>query len=337
MNTNKVGIVIPFFQRQQGILVKALNSICAQNVSNTSFTIVVVDDESPISGESEIAAVDFPKHCHVKLLKQKNSGPAVARNAGLDYIQSCDIPTVAFLDSDDIWTEQHIANALLALDEGASFYFCDHNRFNQDCSWFNSVDVLKDWDRAADQYKITVSKSKQLASLSGDNCFKLFLEEYLSQTSSVVYDFKLHSTLRFDPSLVSAGEDFFLWLQLVHHSEKVTFSLEQNIYCGEGINMYFNAFDWNKLASSTKHGCQYILYKMIQSSFTLQQSEREMIKGISNLHLNTYSYLMIKHLILKIGVNRNLFKIIVKKYPFDAVSIPFRFIKGIFNKKSLYL
>ena len=77
--------------------------------------------------------------------------------------------------------------------------------------------------------------------------------------------------------------------------------------------------------------------KKIQSSFTLQQNEREMIKRMSNLHFNAYSYLMIKHLMSKTGFNRHLFKIIVKKYPFDTLSIPFRFIRGVLNKQSIGL
>lgn len=330
-----IGVVIPFYQRESGILAKALLSIAAQQVKNIAFTIVIVDDGSPIPADNELAALELPEHCRIELIKQKNAGPAVARNTALDYLQSCNINTVAFLDSDDVWKEQHIAEALSALSSGAGFYFCDHSRFNTTHSWFASFDCFKHWDDTAAAYDIKLSTDKQLAELSGANCFNLFIKDYLSQTSCIVYDFKSQPDARFDPSLVSAGEDFFLWLQLVSNCKKVIFSFNKNTHCGEGVNIYFDSFDWGKLASSTQIGCQFILFKMILSTFSLQKSEHDYIKQAAEYHLNLYSYLMMKHLITRVGFNRRLAKILLKKFPFSMLSVPFRFIRAAVNRKVL--
>lgn len=330
-----IGVVIPFYQRESGILAKALLSIAAQQVKNTTFTIVIVDDGSPIPADSELAAFALPEHCRIELIKQKNAGPAVARNTALDYLQQCEISTIAFLDSDDVWKEQHIAEALSALSSGAGFYFCDHSRFDEKSSWFSTLDCFKYWDDTAATYDIKLSADKQLAELSGANCFNLFIKDYLSQTSCIVYDFKSQPDARFDPSLVSAGEDFFLWLQLVTNCKKVIFSFNKNTHCGEGVNIYFDSFDWGKLASSTQNGYNFILYKKILSTFSLQKEEYDFVRGKAELYLNRYSFLMIKHLITKVGFNRRLAAFLLKRFPITMLFVPFRFIRAALNRKIL--
>ncbi|WP_024599326.1 glycosyltransferase family A protein [Pseudoalteromonas sp. TAE56] len=330
-----VGVVIPFYQRESGILAKALLSIAAQEVKKTKFTVVIVDDGSPVPADKELASIQLPDNCQIELIKQKNAGPAVARNTALDYLQKNKIDTVAFLDSDDVWNKHHVSEALSALSAGAGFYFCNHSRFNTALSWFESLNCFKEWNDMLIEYNIKFSSDKNLAELSGANCFKLFIREYLSQTSCIVYDFKSLSDKRFDPSLVSAGEDFFLWLHLVRSCEKVIFSLSKNVHCGAGVNIYFDSFDWNKLSSSTQHGYHFILYKMILSSFPLQKSEYALIKQSADHHLNLYSYLMLKHLITRVGFNRGLAVSILKRFPGAMFLIPFRFIRAYMNRKIL--
>ncbi|MFP3363172.1 glycosyltransferase family A protein [Pseudoalteromonas sp. SIMBA_148] len=335
MFKHNIGVVIPFYQRKQGILAKALYSIATQQVKGTQFTIVIVDDGSPTPAEEELASIQLPAHCHIELIKQKNAGPAVARNTALDYLQKNKIDTVAFLDSDDVWKEQHIVEALSALSSGAGFYFCDHSRFNTADSWFASLECFKHWDDTASAYNIKLSADKQLAELSGANCFNLFIKDYLSQTSCIVYDFKSQPDARFDPSLVSAGEDFFLWLQLVNRCEKIVFSFNKNTHCGEGVNIYFDSFDWDKLASSSQQGYHFILYKKILSTFSLQKEEYDFIKEKTELHLNRYSFLMVKHLISQVGFNRRLAAFLFKRFPITMLFVPFRFIRAALNRKIL--
>lgn len=330
-----VGVVIPFYQRESGILAKALLSIAAQEVKKTKFTVVIVDDGSPVPADKELASVQLPENCQIELIKQKNAGPAVARNTALDYLQKNKIDTVAFLDSDDVWKEQHISDALSALSAGAGFYFCDHSRFNEKNSWFTLMDCFKHWSDTVAAYDIEFCDNKQLAQLSGENCFKLFIKEYLSQTSCIVYDFKSQPDARFDPALVSAGEDFFLWLQLAKNSEKVVFSFNINSHCGEGVNIYYDSFDWGKLASSTQEGYNFVLYKMIISTFVLHKSDLSFIKKKVELHLNRYAFLMVKHLVSGKGFNRRLATLLLRQCPYSMLSVPFRFIRAAANKNIL--
>lgn len=335
MSQHNIGVVIPFYQRESGLLANALLSIGNQRVGKTNFTIVVVDDNSPIPADLELALVDLPNNCTVKVLKQVNSGPAVARNRGLDYLQDKHIKNVAFLDSDDTWSEDHISDALDALSSGAGFYFCDHTRFNSDYSWFESLDCFKNWESTVQAFNIEVNDNKKLATLSGENCFSLFIKDYLSQTSSIVYNFESQPSARFEPLLVKAGEDYFLWLQLINACEKVTFSLKKNIHVGEGVNIFSDSFNWSKLVSSSQQGYQFILCKMILKNFPLQKKDYDFIKKKGSFHLNLYSYLMIKHIITLGAFDRRLVTIMIKQHPLSVALAPLRFLKALIYKRSI--
>jgi len=79
----------------QAFIGDALQSILAQRYPGP-LEILVVDDGS--SDASVQVASAFP---HVTVLQQRNAGPAVARNLGLQ--RACG-DLIAFLDADDVWT-----------------------------------------------------------------------------------------------------------------------------------------------------------------------------------------------------------------------------------------
>jgi succinoglycan biosynthesis protein ExoW len=69
-----------------------------------------------------VAGLELPPNVSVKLVKQENAGCFAACNAALDNM-GADTDYVAFLDSDDEWFDEHLANALIALDQGYDLYF----------------------------------------------------------------------------------------------------------------------------------------------------------------------------------------------------------------------
>jgi Glycosyl transferase family 2 len=114
-------VVIPYYQREPGILLRALKSVFAQ--SYRDFHIVVVDDASPVSADEDLAALSLEERASITVIKQPNGGPGAARNTGLDHIAE-GTRFAAFLDSDDEWTPDHLKNAV----EGMSL-------FDADCYW----------------------------------------------------------------------------------------------------------------------------------------------------------------------------------------------------------
>lgn len=125
VKTNNVGcpkipisVVIPVYNRAK-ILPRAIKSVLEQTYK--PFEIIVVDDGS-IDSTAEVAR-SFGSL--VRVLQQPNSGVSVARNRGVSEAR-CE--WVAFLDSDDYWSPNHLAcmvHAIEATKGQARFYFSD--------------------------------------------------------------------------------------------------------------------------------------------------------------------------------------------------------------------
>ena len=98
-------VVVPTFQRPEG-LARCLEALAAQEFPRDRFEVVVVDDGSAEPPRSVVAR--FARMLDVRLIEQRNSGPAAARNAGAaaargDYL--------AFTD-DDCRPDPHWLRAL---------------------------------------------------------------------------------------------------------------------------------------------------------------------------------------------------------------------------------
>lgn len=233
MNTPlTVGIIIPYFQKQPGLLRRAVQSILDQDAlirSGIGVLISIVDDGSPSAAMEDIQGLPVPEKVTVMIHKQANAGPGVARNTGLDLIeQRCD--AIAFLDSDDTWTPEHLGNALLAMDAGADFYFSDVSRFFEQASLFSELPewfspLLEPID--AGRKLFFLQDKKDLAILKG-----------LTVTSSVVYRVDRAERHRFPVDFFRFGEDQFFFLTVIEGNKKVAFSRNIEVDYGRGVNIF---------------------------------------------------------------------------------------------------
>jgi len=105
-----VTVVIPFFNRAR-TLGRALDSAIAQTY--TRWEIVLVDDGSTDTSlaVAERYARDYPGR--IRVLRQANGGPGVARNTGIKDARGS---YIAFLDSDDEWSPTFIERVLVAFE-----------------------------------------------------------------------------------------------------------------------------------------------------------------------------------------------------------------------------
>jgi len=103
-----VSVVIPAFQRQRQ-LDRAIASVLAQSgIRGSAIEIIVVDDCSP----SPLAIVT---NSSAQLIRQyQNGGAAAARNKGVAMATG---DLIAFLDSDDVWLPNKLANQLASFAE----------------------------------------------------------------------------------------------------------------------------------------------------------------------------------------------------------------------------
>jgi glycosyltransferase involved in cell wall biosynthesis len=90
----KVSVVIPTYNRA-AMLGEAVGSALAQTFRDHE--VIVVDDGSTDDTASRVAQWRDPR---VRYVRQPNSGPAGARNAGVALARG---ELIAFLDSDDLW------------------------------------------------------------------------------------------------------------------------------------------------------------------------------------------------------------------------------------------
>jgi succinoglycan biosynthesis protein ExoW len=114
--SDRIAVIIPFYQKKPGILRKAIVSALAQE-SDAETTIIVIDDASPVPARDELAELMRAYPNRIVIIEQPNAGPAAARNKGLESVPD-GTEYVAFLDSDDEWIPAHLANAATALGRG---------------------------------------------------------------------------------------------------------------------------------------------------------------------------------------------------------------------------
>jgi glycosyltransferase involved in cell wall biosynthesis len=95
--------VIPLYNKAPYIA-RALDSVFRQTVSD--YEVVVIDDGSTDDGAEVVKGCSDPR---LRLESQRNSGPASARNHGVELAAA---GLVAFLDADDEWYPDFLATVL---------------------------------------------------------------------------------------------------------------------------------------------------------------------------------------------------------------------------------
>ncbi|MEQ8841227.1 MAG: glycosyltransferase family A protein [Acidimicrobiales bacterium] len=136
----EIAVVIPAYNRA-ATLGRAIESVLGQTRPPTE--IVIVDDGST-DATAAVAAAYGPT---VRVTTIENSGPAIARNVGVNATSA---PWIAFLDSDDYWLPGHlsrIADAIAGTDGAANVYFADTSRptaERNDASLYELADFTAD-------------------------------------------------------------------------------------------------------------------------------------------------------------------------------------------------
>ena len=103
-----VSVIMPTYNRAK-IIEKSIQSVLDQNFSN--FELIVVDDGSTDNTSEIISAI---KDSRIKYFKKENSGPAIARNYGINKSSG---KYIAFIDSDDLWYKEHLFKLINYLED----------------------------------------------------------------------------------------------------------------------------------------------------------------------------------------------------------------------------
>jgi succinoglycan biosynthesis protein ExoW len=225
----KLTVIIPFYQKEPGILRRALTSVFAQSFKD--FDVIVVDDESPYPADGDLIDFCEAQQARVRVVRQENAGPGGARNAGLDHV-SAQTELVAFLDSDDTWTPGHLAAAEAAM-----------TRFNADC-YFASITGGDEFyyhfgvaDLAASEAVVRLSDDPPLIEIPGLTQVMLKNWSFL-HLSAMVIGRPLFERVRFDAALRLAAEDVLFFCDCVLAARRVVLSAAAGAVRGEGLNIF---------------------------------------------------------------------------------------------------
>jgi glycosyltransferase involved in cell wall biosynthesis len=250
MKSNFVSVIVPVYNGLHFIQA-ALNSVLNQTFTN--WECIVVDDGS-FDGSYEKALrfqSEFPDRFRV--LRQKNSGQARARNFGVDNASG---EFIAFLDCDDVWHEEKLAIQVKALSGNDDLllsltsYSITQRRRPRRVIRIRSIESLtRDWSRCR--------------GYGGG------LESVGLVKAGLVKD------LRFDEDLsTSSGLDLFLRIKDlggIHLSKKVL--MEYRKYPGQ----------WHGNFSELKRNVYQIYKKHFSNEFNLYVADFERYERLVNL------------------------------------------------------
>ena len=180
---NKVSVVIPVYNRTSELL-RALDSVYKQQCQASE--VIVVDDGSDI----EIKALVNKHNPHTTFIRQAHGGVSSARNTG---IRHCRSNWIAFLDSDDEWHPEKLAQQL--------------DQLRQTNLLIGHSDEI--WIRNG----VRVNPHKKHKKYGGQ-IFSRCLPLCLISPSSVVIDKTLLLDLGGFDETLPACEDYDLWLRI---------------------------------------------------------------------------------------------------------------------------
>lgn len=228
-----IAVIIPFYQDQPGLLHRALSSIAAQR-SEPPLQILVADDGSPTPPEPELTGLPSWLCDRIAILRQSNRGPAAARNLALDAV-SPEVELVAFLDSDDAWREDHLANLRMAIEVGADFYFADHRREDDPESRFVQCGFGADGP--------PISSACDIMWCGAGSLMREIIRRSPVGTSTVGIRRDRIGARRFPVDFRAAGEDSIFWLDILKTGPGVACGLGCEAAYGRGVSI-FNHRSW---------------------------------------------------------------------------------------------
>jgi len=114
MPSSGISVIIPTYNGER-FIAETLRSVLTQTLSPDE--VIVVDDGSTDATPDIVAGFPSP----VRIVRNSRSGPAAARNKGIEVAQGA---FIAFVDHDDLWREDKLALQMDAFREDPLLDVC---------------------------------------------------------------------------------------------------------------------------------------------------------------------------------------------------------------------
>lgn len=198
MRAPLVSVVIPLYNKEDTI-VRAIQSVFIQYFE--SLEIIVVDDGST---DGSVGRVRDLNDSRIRLVRQANAGPGIARNEGAKLAQG---EILAFLDADDEWLPGFLERGCKAFEE-------EKDIVAYVSAYDTGVFSLHVPDKVSKITSVPKALSPPSGSL-GDDEFRNYLNGFHSSSTLVRAKVFFLAGGFFDRYRCLWGEDSFLWIQIL--------------------------------------------------------------------------------------------------------------------------
>lgn len=257
-----ISVIIPCYNSEKTIK-KTIESVLNQSFSDLE--LIVINDGSE---DSTLEIISNFQDSRIKIFSFENSGGNISRNRGLKYAAG---KFVSFLDADDIWTADKLANQLQALQENECVMVA--------YSWTDYIDENGEFLLSGTH--ITVN---------GDVYEKLLVNNFLENGSNPLIRREAIIELGgFDESL-NAAQDWDMWLRLACKFDFICVPSVQILYRISANSVSSNLVRQEK-------SCLQVLERAYKERPSFANQRRTILKNNWNLSLaNLYKYLTCKAL-----------------------------------------
>ena len=262
-----VAVVIPYYQRTRGLLSRSLRGVFEQQDAPPT-CVIIVDDDSPLSADEELSDIDAKFRESISVIRQANQGCAAARNTGLAAVLA-DAGWIALLDSDDLWTADHLRRAATALETQGAFYFADGGSEGSETTQYRQTGFVAGAHRSIHEYD-------DLFVFVGD-FLSLLIDRTPLVSSSVVYRRDAFGDLRFEPHC-GLCEDLAFWTSVASRSPAVVFSSRTEVIGSREGEHISHINDWKSNRSLRLTRDFLRCYNFILGTVPLSASQRARIE-----------------------------------------------------------
>lgn len=223
-----ISIIMPLYNKEKYIE-ETMKSIIKQTYTN--WELIIIDDKS-----TDNSAKICNKYLNekIKLVSMsENSGPALARNKGIELAKG---RYIAFVDADDLWKEEKLEKQIEFMEENNySFTYSQFQYINENGNAKNNKTEV--------QTKTT---------------YKEALKNIRILTSTVIIDLKqINKELIKMPNVVS--EDIATWWQILKNGH-IAYGLQE---CLVGYRVTKDSLSGNKIKSVINRWKLYIQYEKL--------------------------------------------------------------------------
>ncbi|MBK1707168.1 glycosyltransferase family 2 protein [Halochromatium glycolicum] len=272
VQAKQIAVLIPYFQREPGILRNTVGSVLAQQ-GFEDYQIIVVDDGAPAPARDELKELGGGEE-RISLIEQANAGPGAARNTALANLPA-DTPYVAFLDSDDALHPSYLADAVHALDQGYDLFFGNSQRADIAGTRF-------DWNAGPGAMlepaaHTLIDPERQLYAFQGDFFDFIVYRSNIIGPSTMMYRQAIAPGIRYNEQVYN-GQDRIFKLKLCRQVGPVAFSTKCYAQEGRGINI-FDSAGWGSQRSLSFASSYIEMCKVVLKEIPLNPRQRAHVKG----------------------------------------------------------